>query len=215
MKSKCLNLLNLSSDPRKLGTCVCSTLVWVTSRWRMAERLLIALTTWFIRDEVFAAGYSCSSSRLNTFCCGGNSGEVSRSGGASVLSGAKAGFKVPVTMSDRLVPQVDELVALEEAVSWWRLCAWASRNSFNNWQRWASCYMSGSATALFWRSRCSEVTALLGHVSISGSHFRLGVCAGKPWSQCYYRFLRSQLLQTFSYIRRKNSCNTVKECQFS
>ena len=41
---------------------------------------------------------------------------MSRAGGASVLSGAMAGFKVPVTMSDWLVPPVDELVTLEDAV---------------------------------------------------------------------------------------------------
>ena len=47
---------------------------------------------------------------------GGNSGEVSRSGGASVLSGAKSGFNVPVTMSDGLALPVDVLAAHEEAV---------------------------------------------------------------------------------------------------
>ena len=34
-------------------------------------------------------------------------------------------------------------------------------------------------------------------------------------SRCYYRFLRSHLLQNFSPVCRKNSCSTVKECQFS
>ena len=37
--------------------------------------------------------------------------------GASMLSGAKAGFNVPVYMSGRLMPPVGGLVALGEAVS--------------------------------------------------------------------------------------------------
>ena len=80
---------------------------------------------------------------------------------------------------DRLVLPEEVLAALEEAVSSWRLCVCASRNSFINSQRWIDCWVSRSVTALIWRSTSSEVTASLDDVSISGSDILLGVCSNK------------------------------------
>ena len=112
LKNNCSNSLNLSLQPRKLRNCACSTLVWVTSSWRMLERPLIVLTAWFNSDEVFSANSSSSSSRLNTLWRGGNCEEVSRMGAESVLMAWRRGSRL-------LWPCQTE--SYRQSMSWWLL----------------------------------------------------------------------------------------------
>ena len=119
------------------------------------------------------------------------------------------------TLSDRLVPPVDELVAHEEVVSSWRLCVCASRNSFNISQRWANCCMSASVTALIWRSTSSDLTASLDDLYISGPDILLEVCASKLSVSVLLSFSSLSTATELFIYQDENSCSTVKKCWFS